>query len=73
MSNAKRGRGRPLSPVTVELGKLKVGEELYIEGYSEPLTRLYVTRARKRFARTFVCQKVSRGVFKVIRERKRAA
>jgi hypothetical protein len=73
MSNAKRGRGRPLSPVTVSLGKLKVGEYVIVKSKSEAYAHILVYRARKRFDRAFVCSKVQRCVFKVIRERKRAA
>ena len=73
MSNIKRGRGRPLSPVTVSLGNLKVGEEIVLKNVGERYAHITVYRARKRFDRAFVCTKVKRGVFKVIRERKRAA
>jgi hypothetical protein len=73
MSNIKRGRGRPLSPVTVSLGKLKVGEELVLKATSEPVVRATVYRAAKRFDRAFVCTKVKTFVFKIIRQRKARA
>ncbi len=64
MSNIKRGRGRPLSPVTVSLWKLKVGEDVIVKSKSESYAHVLVWRARKRFDREFVCTKVKRGVFK---------
>jgi hypothetical protein len=73
MSNIKRGRGRPLSPVTVSLGNLKVGEDVIVKSKSEAYAHILVYRARKRFDRAFVCTKVKSGVFKVIRERKARA